>query len=102
MDVEHRYLVFKLSDLDAYAPPAGREQLTSAWQTMQALRRADGKPPLECVVVERDWPEYRPTVDAITRRVRQARCEHDWTWHPIAGEGQYCRHCGVRNFDCDD
>ena len=32
----------------------------------------------------------------------QALCEHKWVWHQVAGEGQICHKCGLRNFDVDD
>ena len=32
-------------------------------------RTGIGKPPLDCVVVEADWPEYEPTWKAIEARV---------------------------------
>lgn len=38
-------------------------------------RRLKGKKPLECVVVEKDWPEYEPTWKAIEARVSGAQGE---------------------------
>ncbi|ATE60137.1 hypothetical protein CCZ27_09420 [Thauera sinica] len=68
---EPRYIVIKLSDLDAYAPAETRQQILQAQQTIDTLRVRDGRPPLECVVVERDWPEYADTWAAIEQRTRR-------------------------------
>lgn len=37
----------------------------------------------------------------LDRRLQQL-CDHEWQWHQIAGEGQFCRKCGADNPDCDD
>ena len=29
-------------------------------------------------------------------------CSHEFVWHQIAGEGQICKKCGFRNYNCDD
>jgi hypothetical protein len=36
---------------------------------LDAIRKAKGKQPLECMVVEADWPEYEPTYKAIEERM---------------------------------
>ena len=35
-------------------------------------RFRDGKPEIEAVVVESDWPEYEPTWEAIKKRMEEA------------------------------
>lgn len=65
---ERRYVVFKLSDLDTDS----KVKMLAMEGSYNRLRALDGKPPLECVVVEQDWPEYEPTWEAIRRRVEQS------------------------------
>lgn len=67
---EERYIVFKLSDLGNSLK--GDEILRLAREYAEQ-RRLKGKKPLECVVVEKDWPEYEPTWRAIEARVTGAQ-----------------------------
>jgi hypothetical protein len=62
---EDRYFVFKRSDVPASAIPV----LESLRETADHLRGMKGKPPLVCVVVESDWPEYEKTWQMIEDRV---------------------------------
>ena len=70
---EERYVVFKLSDIADYFYPSEISQLFRLSRTQQAQRAVNGKLPLECVVVESDWPEYEPTWKAIEARVMGAQ-----------------------------
>lgn len=92
---ERRYVVIKVSDLDAYVPAETLQQLIQVQQTIDALRVRDGKKPLDCVVIEHDWPEYADTWDAIKRRARAETCEHRWLTNPEADAPQWCPHCGA-------
>lgn len=66
---EDRYIVFKLSDLgDSLKGDEIRRLAREYAEHRQRLR----KKPLECVVVEKDWPEYEPTWGAIAARVTGA------------------------------
>ena len=69
---ENRYLVIKRSDLERIKF-AIKPEAWAAYETIEKLvsisRENEGKPPLCCVVVESDWPEYEPTWDAIEKRV---------------------------------
>ena len=68
---EERYIVIKHSDLQK-ANITGA-QLASFWKLctkVMAARKDAGKPPLECLVVEKDWPEYEPTWKAIEERMK--------------------------------
>lgn len=56
--LEERYIVVKIkdiSDVQAY--------------NLRLFMRDWGIPTRDCVVVEQDWPEYKPTVDAIIKRL---------------------------------
>lgn len=70
---EERYIVFKISDLGNSFK--GDEIRQLAREYVEQLRR-NGKPPLECVVVESDWPEYEPTWKAIEARMTGAPEEY--------------------------
>jgi O6-methylguanine-DNA--protein-cysteine methyltransferase len=62
---EDRYFVFKRSDVPASAIPV----LESLRETADYMRGMKGKPPLVCVVVESDWPEYEKVWQMIEDRV---------------------------------
>ena len=56
--LEERYVVLKLKHLDEL-------RRTELYNFLQD----NGIPTVDCVVVEHDWPEYIPTVDAIMARM---------------------------------
>lgn len=70
---EERYIVFKLSDVEEHFTPGERQQLARLAEVQRVGRSEGGKPLLECVVVESDWPEYEPTWKAIEARVTGAQ-----------------------------
>ena len=70
---EERYLVFKLSDVAEHFTPGERLQLARLAEVQRVGRSESGKPLLECVVVEADWPEYEPTWNAIEARMTGAQ-----------------------------
>lgn len=85
---EERYIVFKLSDVEEHFTPGEKQQLARLVEVQRAGREEAGKPPLECVVVESDWPEYEPTWKAIEARMTGAQ--------PTPSDeyvGWYCAHC---------
>lgn len=55
---ENRYLTLKLSDATAALGAQEWESLQRMVTAVAAYRKAAGKPGLECVVVESDWPIY--------------------------------------------
>ena len=70
---EERYIVFKLSDVEEHFTPGEMQQLARLTEVQRVGRSEAGKPLLECVVVEVDWPEYEPTWKAIEARVTGAQ-----------------------------
>ena len=70
---EDRYIVFKLSDVEEHFTPGEKQQLARLAEVQRVGRSEAGKPPLECVVVESDWPEYEPTWKAIEARMTGAQ-----------------------------
>ena len=69
---EERYIVFKVADLGNSLKGDEIRQLAREYAEQ---RRLKGKSPLECVVVESDWPEYEPTWKAIETRVAGAQAQ---------------------------
>ena len=65
---EVRYAVFKIKDIEKYLSPVDRQALDVIAKKINSGRESDGKPTLNCVVVEEDWPEFEPTWSAISQR----------------------------------
>lgn len=68
---EHRYFVIKLKDLNAALTTTEIGLLNQLAVKVHKYRVTHQKSPLECVVVESDWPEYEPTWKAIESRVER-------------------------------
>lgn len=68
---ENRYFVFKRSD----HTPEAIATLEHLAKTRDRIREMMGKQPLECVVVESDWPEYETVWDMIQGRVEGEQAE---------------------------
>lgn len=66
---EDRYLVFKRSDIEKYLNEGNRGTLNGLTWLIDHHRKDDGKQPLQCVVVEHDWPEHEQVWKMI-----EARC----------------------------
>lgn len=84
MKREARYIVLKLKDIAELEADTGVDCATKPFNevcdAVSIHRAAVGKPPLKCVVVEADWPEYEAVwgmiearVDGADRRVRYYR-----------------------------
>jgi len=66
---ENRYLVLKRKDIFAYLSEDERKTLSALVGKIYDGRDDDMNPVLEYVVVEKDWPEYEPTWQAIEARM---------------------------------
>ena len=67
---EQRYVVVKTKDIDeAGCTQVERDAFNILCDKVAAHRISAGKGLLECVVVEKTWPEYEPAWAAIQRRV---------------------------------
>lgn len=67
---EQRYLTIKISDLKAAGlSPSETAFLYNILFKVNLARARSDKKPLECVVIESDWPEYAPTWKAIEERM---------------------------------
>ena len=101
MKHERRYIVIKIKDAEKYLSDDGLENLWNISENIDRLRQSmDGKKPLDCVVVESDWPEFKPTWEAIEKRVdAKERPICKWT---VIEEG-YKTDCGgiIEDFQGD-
>lgn len=70
---EPRYAVFKLSDVKKYLRSAGREMLMRLGDEIALHRMCDGRPPLNAVVVEQDWPEFEMVWASIEERTAREK-----------------------------
>lgn len=66
---ENRYLVLKRKDIFAYLNEEERKTLSNLVSLIYNGRDDDMHHVLECVVVEKDWPEYQPTWKLIEERM---------------------------------
>lgn len=62
---ERRYFVVKLADV----PEEDLPELLELTDLYEEARAEMGKPPLECLVLESDWPEYEPAWASIEARM---------------------------------
>ena len=69
---EARYVVLKNSDVMQCLTANELIDLRRIQAKVEEHRAEVGKPPLDCVVVEPDWPEYEPTWRSIEARVTGA------------------------------
>ena len=72
MKREERYLVFKYTDLDElddHYPNYLRNNLADIIDVVESIREEKGKKPLNCVVIEEDWPEYETVWKLLEERV---------------------------------
>lgn len=72
---EFRYLVFKIKDVDLYLTEQEKDSLLCIADELAVCRADAGKNPLQCVVVEDDWPEYDIVWKMIQDRIERKRPE---------------------------
>ena len=53
---EECYIVFELSDVEEFFTPDEQRQLARLVEVQRAGREEAGKPPMDCGVVEPNWP----------------------------------------------
>lgn len=86
---EIRYLVLKLSDIKA-ALSTNEIRTLSMLCDKVSIQRHKTKPPLECVVVEKDWPEYEGVWQSILDRINLQQTNSELsdpetiTHHPLS------------------
>ena len=81
---ENRYIVLKVSDAKKHLSHVGWDELKRVCHIVEIGREKSGKAPaLECVVVEKDWPEYEPVWAMIQKRCTSGTLPSvgDWWTH---------------------
>lgn len=74
---ERRYVVVKISDLNATELTLEEiKAFNLVCDKVSITRVRKFKKPLQCVVVESDWPEYEPTWAAIEKRMAAISVNH--------------------------
>lgn len=81
MQREIRYIVFKTSDFDKLNP-TGKRAMLDLIEAVEQIRSDRGKRPLQCVVVESDWPEYEKVWKMLAMRVDLTAFVNDPTTPP--------------------
>lgn len=107
MNLENRYLVIKRADIEKYLGFGAQEMLAGVANTIEDARQADKRSPLECVVIESDWPEYEPTISALETRIdtetaaevdNKHYCDAGKWWEITeAPKGSYCVTIGMHD-----
>lgn len=69
MNRENRYWVLKVCDVENYFTDSRRDVVIQILKDITAMRIQDGRDPLNCVVIEEDWPEYEPTWELLSKRM---------------------------------
>lgn len=71
MKLKQRYTTFKHSDIAAALTGDALETFQKLCGIISNYRIVRGVGELEGLVIEKDWPEYQPTLDLLSKRVEQ-------------------------------
>lgn len=67
---QDRYIVLKVNDLNLALTAEEKYALRALCLKLRNHRlRRGADPELQCMVIEKDWPEYRPTWDLLEDRL---------------------------------
>lgn len=69
MQLEERYIVLKKKDVQAALSPVQQAELQTLCSLIDIERSKHNKPFMQAVVIEKDWPEYVPTVKRLLSRM---------------------------------
>ncbi|QAX98347.1 hypothetical protein EcSzw1_132 [Escherichia phage EcSzw_1] len=71
-ELERKYLVLSLEDIDNYLSPECRDQLQQIVMSLRHSRElVDGKEPLEGIFVKNSYPFYKDTLQKLEMYVKQ-------------------------------
>ncbi|ALH47135.1 hypothetical protein [Escherichia phage SUSP2] len=71
-ELERKYLVLSLEDIDNYLSPECRDQLQQIVMSLRHSREfVDGKEPLEGIFVKKSYPFYKDTLQKLEMYVKQ-------------------------------
>lgn len=71
--LEPRYFVMKMSDIHGALNSHDIRRLNEMMRKVIAFRAKRGQTPMECVVIEADWPEYPIIAPHLLNRIRAER-----------------------------
>ena len=72
-ELENRYIVIKRADAKKYLSRDHHEELSLIEANICADRMLDERPPLDALVIEKDWPEYETVLQLLSDRIEQAK-----------------------------
>jgi hypothetical protein len=112
---EKRYIVIKKTDLEAIQislAPVEKQSFNNVLDELAKYRDVVGKAPLECVVVEKDWPEFELVWKLIEARMTGTQYPDIKLNHTTEELEQACEnsfsngvdaaHAGVQKVWCND
>jgi len=67
--LENRYMIIKRADAKKYLSSEEIEELSFIEANICAARMLDERPPLDALVIEKDWPEYETALKLLSDRV---------------------------------
>jgi len=69
MKLENKYIVLKRSDVEEYLNEDEKITLSVLCERVGDGRRNNGKPSIDALVIESDWPEYGKAFDLLSERI---------------------------------
>lgn len=69
MELEQRYIVLKEKDVKKYLDNNQKDDLVNICAEIIVKREAVNRGRLECIVIEKDWPEYETVLKLLSDRV---------------------------------
>ena len=69
MQIEHRYFVAKVKDVDKYLTNEDKRMFGYLLNKIEDGRIADGKDRVLGMFIEEDWPEYEKALKMLSDRV---------------------------------
>lgn len=90
------HLVLDLQDISDFLSMKERQLLSGLVEKISHARRLRNQDPVDALVVEKGWPEYKALEARLQRRVMQENCCHDMVVDVVARQGKICRHCKIK------
>ncbi|HWV45055.1 MAG TPA: hypothetical protein VN039_03335 [Nitrospira sp.] len=69
MELDQRYVVLKIKDLDNAISHEDGQTLNALCKKCESYRKARGAAPLHGLFIERDWPEHGLAMTALENRI---------------------------------
>lgn len=69
MVIEEKYIVLKYVDIEKALDNTDISVLASILRKVDKFREQEGKGEFKSVVIEHDWPEYKPIIELLSARV---------------------------------